>query len=218
MYSINIVGNKDKPFDVTTQYMLSSGKTISGTSENLQLKSMLLFSNKIKLLDCNELDVFIFSISFLTGNSHTAQLLPITTKYYFRQSEKNPVVFDNHHSFTKNKIQPMYIYLLVGLGVAFVLFIVIMIIELYRKVKFGKGKIVIEQPCNDTSLRGESSNQSSGTLCKTSSRQSKGIRLHPSVDIEYAEINEFVEMQTNNCNVTINGRPGMFSLRQLHNT
>ena len=91
----------------------------------------------------------------------------------------------------------MYIYLLVGLGVVFVLFMVIMIIELYRKVKFAKGEIVIEHPCNETSLRGESSNQFSGTLCNTSSTQSKGSRLHPSVDIEYAVINEVAEMRTN---------------------
>ena len=101
----------------------------------------------------------------------------------------------------------MYIYSFVGLGVVFVLFMVIMIIELYRKVKFGKGEIIIEQPCNGTRLRGESSNQFNGTICNTSSKQSKGSRLHPSVDIEYAEINEVVEMQANiNSNVTTNGR------------
>ena len=103
----------------------------------------------------------------------------------------------------------MYIYSFVGLGVAFVLFMVIMIIELYRKVKFAKGENVIEQPCNDTTLRGESSNQFNGTLCNTSTKQSKGSRLHPSVDIEYAEINEVVENQSNNNSyVTTNGRLG----------
>ena len=156
----------------------------------------------------------MFYISCLTGNSHTAQQLPITTKYNLRQSEKNPVVFDNHHSFTKSEIQPMYIYMFVGLGVVFVLFMVIMIIEIYRKNKFAKGEIVIEQPYNETRLRGESSNQFNGTFCNTSSRQDEGSRSHPSVDIEYAEINEVVEMQTNN----INGRPGMAPLRQSHNT
>lgn len=49
----------------------------------------------------------------------------------------------------------MYIYLFVGLIIVFVLFMVIMFIELYRKVKFAKGEIVIEQPCKETRLRGE---------------------------------------------------------------
>lgn len=112
----------------------------------------------------------------------------------------------------------MYIYSFVGLGVAFVLFMVIMIIELYRKVKFAKGEIVIEQPCNGTRLRGESSNQFNWTLHSTSCRQSKGSRSHPSVDIEYAEINEVVEMQANdNSNVTTKGRPGKLPLRHSIN-
>lgn len=149
--------------------------------------------------------IFIFYISFLTGNSHSAQHLQITTKYNLHQSEKNSEVFDNH-SFTKNEIQPMYIYLFVGLGVVLVLFMVIMIIELYRKVKFVKREIVIEQSYNETTLRGESSNQFNRTFCNTSSKQSKGSRPHPSVDIEYAEINEVVEMQANNNSyVTTNG-------------
>lgn len=164
------------------------------------------------------MDVFIFFISFLLGNSHSAQQPTITTKYNLRQSEKNPVVFDNHQSVTKNEIQPMYIYMFVGLGVVFVLFMVIMIIELYKKVKFAKGEIVIDQPRNETRLRGESSNQFNGTLCNTSSRQSKGSRSHPSVDIEYAEINEVVEMQANNnSNVNTNRGPGRIQLRQSHN-
>ena len=164
------------------------------------------------------MDDFIFFISFLTVNSHSAQQLPITTKYNLGKSEKNPEVFDNHHSFTNNEIQPMYIYLFVGLGVVFVLFMVIMTIELYRKVKNAKGEIVFEQPRNDTRLRGESSNQFNGTLCNTSFRQSKGSRWHPSVDIAYANINEVLELQANNdSNETSNGRPWRFPLRQSHN-
>lgn len=162
--------------------------------------------------------MFIFYISFLTGNSQTAQQPSITTKYYLRQSEKNQVLSDNHSSFTTNEIKPMYIYLFIGGGVVFVLFICIMIIELYRKVKFSKCEIVIEQPCIETRLLGESSNRLSGTLCNTSSRQFTGSRSHPSVDIEFAEMNEVVEIQTNNCNVAINGRPGKYPLRKSHNT
>lgn len=122
-------------------------------------------------------------ISFVTEYFDTAQQLPITTKYYLRQSERNPVVFDNHDSFTRNEIRPMYIYLFVGLGIVFILLIFIMIIELYKRVKLAKGKMVIEQPCDETRLRGESSN--SGTHCNTRSRQFREECPHLLVDFEY---------------------------------
>ena len=193
-------------------------------TRKIQLKSTILFSEKTLTFSLSYVGYFHINMLFITGNSHTAQGLPNTTEYYSRQTWKNQVISDNHQSFTKNVIKPMHIYLFVGFGVGFILFIFIMIIELYRMFKVAKRKIIIEEPCDESRFRGESTNQFSGTLCKSSSRQSKRSRLHQSVDFEYAEINEVVEMQDkNNSNVTSNGRHGnskqkLVPLRQSHNS
>lgn len=117
-------------------------------------------------------------------------------------------MFDNHDSFTRNEIKPMYIYLFVGLGIVFILLIFIMIIELYKRVKLAKGKMVIEQPCDETRLRGESSNN--GTLCNSSSRQFREKRPHLLVDFENADIHGVVEMPNiHNSDVSANESPGV---------
>ena len=108
----------------------------------------------------------------------------------------------------KNDVQPMF--LLVGFGVVFSLFLIIVIMKLCDKTKSSKRKLVTEQPCDETTSRGESLNQLICRLfCNTGSKRTKGGSSYPSVDAEYADINEVVEMQAiNNSYVTASENPG----------
>lgn len=89
-------------------------------------------------------------------------------------------------SLTKSKILPLYLW--VGVGVIFTLFLFIAIIELINKAISSKNKAEIVQRCDEN---GKSANQFHRTLAS----QNKGAPLHPPNDVEYAEVNEVAEMQ-----------------------
>lgn len=172
---------------VSTEYIFSAKKKTSPVTDKSQFKSSFFFT----LL---HIGFYMFRMIFYAHVLYIAEMFKTTkplqtrTRENHSPSEKN-ATFIEDDSITKSKIQPMYLW--VGVGVILTLFLFIAITELFNKAISSKNKAKIVQRCDEN---GKSANQYRRTLTS----QNKEGPSHPPNDVEYAEVNEVAEMQATN--------------------
>ena len=134
-------------------------------------------------------------IWFISGTLHTSYQFQFTTKKYKEHSEKNRT---NLTSEPITTIKFKETHILIGLGAIISVFLFIIIIQHCKKSRSLKKKTSTRHTCEENVLQAESSLQDNRGTYSAVSEENKANRSYQSVNVEYIEINEELEMHESN--------------------
>lgn len=134
-------------------------------------------------------------IWFISGTLQTSFHFQFTTRKYKGQSEKDRT---NLTSEPITTIKFKETYILIGLGAIISVFLFILIIQHCKKSRSLQKKTFTGHTCDENVLQAESSFQDNRGTYNVVSEENIANRSYQSLDVEYIEINEELEMQESN--------------------
>lgn len=152
--------------------------------------SFILFNET--LINSSQLTLLIW---FISGTLQTSFQFQFTTRKYKEQSEKDRT---NLTSEPITTIKFKETYILIGLGAIISVFLFIIIIQQCKKSRSLKKKTFTGHTCDENVLQAESSFQDNRGTYSAVSEEYKANRSYQSINVEYIEINEDLEMHESN--------------------